>query len=86
MRVEKEKRKVYVICTDGLLIKGVVHINPGERVIDFVNDQKEDFIAVTSAEIFNMKEVHSFKLFSEMARKKNVLIVNKNSIGFIEEL
>lgn len=49
MRVEKEKRKVNITCLDNSLIKGFVHINPGERIIDFINDQKENFIAVTES-------------------------------------
>jgi hypothetical protein len=37
MKVEKEKRKAVIVCTDGSLVKGLVHINPGERMIDFLN-------------------------------------------------
>lgn len=86
MRIEKEKRKVNVICEDGSLVKGFVHINPGERMLDFFNDSKENFIAVTNAEFYNIKEIHSFKLFSEIAKKKNAIILNKSCIKLVEEV
>ncbi len=86
MRVEKEKRKVIIVCVDGSLVKGFVHINPGERIIDFFNDVKESFIAVTSAEFYNIKEIHSFSLFSELKKKKNVVVLNKSAIKLVEEL
>lgn len=86
MRVEKEKLKVNISCEDGSLIKGLVHINPGERLIDFLNDQKEYFIAVTNAEFYNIKEIHSFRLVNEMSKKKNLVVLNKNSIKLVEAI
>ncbi len=86
MKIEKDKRKVNIVCEDGSLIKGFVHINPGERMIDFINDAKEAFIAVTEVEFYNIKEIHSFKLFSEMTKNKKAIVVNKISIKLIEEL
>lgn len=86
MKIEKDKRKVNVICEDGSLLKGFIHTNPSERTIDFLNDEKETFIAVTHAEFYNIKEIHSFRLFSEITKKKGVVILNKYSIKFIEEI
>ena len=86
MRVEKEKRKVSIICQDNLLVEGLVHINPGERVIDFFNDAKESFIAITNADFSNLKEIKSFKLISEMLKKKNTVILNKSAIKLVEEI
>lgn len=86
MKIEKDKRQVNIVCEDGSLIKGFVHINPGERMIDFINDTKEVFIAVTEVEFYNIKEIHSFKLFSEMTKNKKAIVVNKTSIKLIEEL
>jgi len=86
MRVEKEKHKVNIICQDGSVVKGFVHINPGERIVDFFNDCKECFIAVTDVEFSNLKEVHSFKLLDEMRKKRKCIILNKVAIKLIEEL
>ena len=85
MRVEKEKHEVIIIGQDDLLVKGFVHINPGERIIDFFNDSKESFIAVTSAEFCNLKEIKSFKLINQIMKKKNTVILNKSTIKLVEE-
>lgn len=86
MKVEKEKRKVCIFCSEGFLVKGFVHINPGERIIDFINDPKEEFIAITSVEFYSTKEVRSFKMINELAKKKSSVILNKQAIRLIEEL
>jgi ribonucleotide monophosphatase NagD (HAD superfamily) len=86
IRVEKEKRKVTVFCTDGTLISGFVHINPGERILDFLNDAKEEFIAVTSAEFRNVPEIHSFKLVNEFKKKKSIVVLNKSTVKMVEEI
>jgi hypothetical protein len=86
MRVEKEKRKVSIICQDNLLVEGYIHINPGERVIDFFNDTRESFIAITNAEFSNLKEIKSFKLIEEMLKKQNAVILNKETIKLVEEI
>ena len=86
MRVEKEKHKVRIMCIDGSIVIGFVHVDPGLRIIDFVDDQKTRFIAVTNAEFQNIGQVHSFKLVMEMKKKKNTIILNKTSIRWIEEV
>jgi hypothetical protein len=67
MRVEKEARKVSIFFHDGSSVKGVVYINPGERIIDFLNDAKEDFIALSqegkSAAMINKS---SIKILEEL--------------------
>ncbi|MFA5145307.1 MAG: hypothetical protein WC723_04825 [Candidatus Omnitrophota bacterium] len=50
MKVEKEKHKVCITCIDGSLVNGFVYINPGERITDFLNDQKKNFIAITESD------------------------------------
>jgi len=85
MRVEKQKEKVMIICNDGSMIKGFVHINPGERLLDFLNDEKENFVAVTSVEFQNVATVHSFKIYSELSKKRNSIVLNKSVIRWMEE-
>lgn len=86
MRVEKEKHDVVIYCVDGSTINGFVHINPGERVIDFINDQKESFIAVTKSVCENFQEVKSFRLAGKLKCKKDLLILNKSAIKYIDEI
>ncbi len=86
MKVEKEKHNVVIHCLDGSMIKGYVHINPGERVIDFINDSKESFIAVTKTECQSFQEVKSFRLAGQFRCKKELLLLNKAAIKYVEEL
>jgi hypothetical protein len=86
MKVEKEKHDVVIYCLDGSMIKGYVHINPGERVIDFINDSKENFIAVTKTECQSFQEVKSFRLVGKFKCKKELLLLNKGAIKYIEEI
>lgn len=86
MRIEKDKRKVGIICKDNFLVKGCIHINPGERIIDFLNNTKESFIAITSAEFCNLQEIKSFKFIGKMKKNTNLIILNKSSIKLIEEI
>ena len=79
MRIEKEKRKVRLTCSDCSSISGFVHINPGERVIDFLNNEKDKFIAITEAESFDAKG-------RKVSKSKGVKIINKTCIKSIEEI
>ncbi|MFH1414002.1 MAG: hypothetical protein ABIG56_04070 [Candidatus Omnitrophota bacterium] len=86
MRVEKEKRKVNIICVDGSSLSGIIHINPGQRVIDFIDDERRSFIAVTDSKFYKTNEPKSFQLSKALANKKNMVILNKNSVKLIEEI
>lgn len=85
MKVQKEKRRVVIVCGDNSVIKGTLHINPGERLSDFFNDNKESFIVITNLEFYNMRKVCSFKLCSPRHNKANTFILNKSFIKLIEE-
>ena len=85
MKIEKEKHRVNIICRDGSVIKGFVHVDPGLRVIDFFNNPKTAFLAVTEAEFYNIEELKSFKLLSASTKKGEVVILNKTSIKLVEE-
>jgi len=86
MHVEKEKHRVNIICTDKSVITGFVHINPGTRVMDFINHEGENFIIVTSATFQNVGEIHAFKLYNELSKKRSAICLNKAAIKWIEEL
>ncbi len=85
MRVEKEKHRVSIICHDGYSIRGDIHINPGERIQDFLNDLRRNFIAVTDAEFFYTKDEAIFESQSKTAGKKDSIILNKSDIKWVEE-
>lgn len=88
MLVEKEARKVSILCRDGACIKGKVHINPGERIIDFLNDPKEAFIIVTDAEFLRHGHVRSLRLYAaeRAAKKAPTLFLLKNAIKYAIEI
>lgn len=86
MRIEKEKRRVNIVCTDGFLIKGFVHLSPGQRILDFINDPKRDYIPVTVVEIYYIKEARFLKLEPKLLIKKDVVILNTKTIKWIEEI
>lgn len=77
MHVEKEARRVSIVCRDGVSITGTVHINPGERVIDFLNDPKEAFIVVTNSE---------FRGFGRLMKRKKTVFILKNAMKWMEEV
>jgi Family of unknown function (DUF6812) len=86
MKVPTVKYKVSIVCGDGTFAKGCVHVPQGLRLLDYINDTKERFIAVTDAKFSNIGEVHSFKLYAEYRKTKKVVILNKQSVKWIEEL
>ncbi len=86
VKIEKEKHRVNIVCTDGSFVKGYVHIDPGLRLMDFLNNQEDTFVAVTNAEFSNVREVHSFAIVSEFKKKKEMVFLNKLSIKLIEEI
>ena len=86
MKVAKEKCKVRVYCNDGSFVIGFVHVSEGLRVIDFLNDLKENFIVVTDAGFQNLKEIRSFQLVAELKTKKATIFLHKESIKWVEEI
>jgi hypothetical protein len=83
MKIEKDKRKVCIICHDGTHVIGTVHINQGERLLDFFNDQKETFIPVTESEVCSSEKGGEIQL---LCKKRNTVILNKSAIKLVEEL
>jgi len=85
MRIEKEKRKVNIVCLDRSVISGVININPGERVSDFINRSEVEFLIVTNAEFKNVGEMRAFQLYNDLIKKKKTIFINKSSIKWIQE-
>jgi hypothetical protein len=56
MKIQKDKRGVKIACKDGCVIQGFIHINPGERISDFINNPDRSFIAVTEAYVTSVHE------------------------------
>lgn len=86
MSNEKEERKVNITCQDNSLLTGVIFINRGESLLDFLNNTKEQFLDVKNAEFYSIKEIRSFRLIDVIARRENVVVLNKLSIKLAEEI
>lgn len=86
MKVPTDKFYVSIVCRDGTFAKGYVHVPQGLRLLDYFNDTKERFIALTEAKFSNIKEVHSFQLYAEYRKTKRVIILNKEAIKWVEEI
>lgn len=86
MNIEKEKRKVNIVCIDNTSLNGVIFINPGERVSDFLNDLRRNFIVVSKVEFINGESLLFSKLKIKNKAKKELIIMNKSSVKWIEEI
>ena len=86
MKVPTNKFRVSIVCDDGSFAKGYVHVPHGLRLLDYINDTKEQFIALTEAKFSNIKEIHSFKLYAQYRHAKRVVILNKEAVKWIEEI
>jgi hypothetical protein len=84
MKIEKDIRRVSIVCQDGSLVNGYVHILQGERIRDFINDPKESFIPITKANFYNKSQVQLFKLFGK--KGKETVLLNKSAILLIKEI
>lgn len=80
MKIEKEQIRVHIVSGEGLSMDGFIHINPGERLIDFLNNHDDNFIAVTEARLSGVGT------FLKIGKKKDVVLLNKSSIKVIEKL
>ncbi|MBN3040001.1 MAG: hypothetical protein JW867_02630 [Candidatus Omnitrophica bacterium] len=86
MKVPTSKVTVSIVCNDGTFARGDVHVPQGLRLLDHLNNTKERFVAITSARFTNIKEIHSFKLYAEYRKAKDVIVLNKESIKWVEEI
>jgi hypothetical protein len=86
MNIEKEKRKVIIVCQDGLALSGFIFINPGERISDFLNDLRRNFIVVSKVEFANSDSPLFAKLKIKSKAKRELIILNKSAIKWLEEI
>lgn len=86
MKVPKIERRVRILCLGGSLIYGMIHISEGLRVSDSLNDTRETFLAVTQAQIADKNCSVDQQNCEEAGVKKEIVMVNKTAIEWIEEV
>lgn len=79
MKIEKDKRKVNIVLDGDILVQGLIYINPGERIFDFINDKRKSFIVLTNVEFLK-------RAIGKKEPKKNVVFINKTAVKWIEEV
>ena len=52
-QAQRDTKRAIVRTSDGVEIRGSIHIPPGTRTLDFMNRQTDSFIAVTGATILS---------------------------------
>ena len=75
-QAQREHKRAIVRTSDGVEIRGTVHIPPGTRTLDFMNRPNESFIAVTQATL----------VVSGRVEQAEFLAVNKAHITVLREL
>ena len=85
MKQPTTKRKVNVICVDRTVVKGMIHVPEGLRVIDFLNEAKNNFIVITNSQFSNIGEL-PFRLDKEIFNKdRGTIFINKSSVKWMIE-
>src|SRR3954451_16067207 len=75
-QAQRDLKRAIVRTSDGVEIRGSIHIPPGTRTLDFMNRSAESFIAVTGATISASGRVE----------QADFLAVNKAHITVLREL
>ncbi len=83
--ISKTKKPAKIYCTNGILVKGYVHLHEGERLQDFANDSKRTFVPVTKVDMFYTQWPALKKIESSLIASKEVVLLNKNVIAWMEE-
>jgi len=83
MKIPKDKLDVRIVIYGDALIQGTIHLNPGERMQDFINDKDRDFIAVTDVEFHGPRKIN-FR--SSKIMKRQNIILSKSAIKWLEEV
>jgi hypothetical protein len=75
-QAQRDLKRAIVRTSDGVEIRGLIHIPPGTRTLDFMNRGGESFIAITSATL----------AISGRVEQSEFLAVNKAHITVLREL
>jgi hypothetical protein len=75
-QAQRDLKRAIVRTSDGVEIRGLIHIPPGTRTLDFMNRTGESFIAVTGATL----------VVSGRVEQAEFLAVNKAHITVLREL
>ncbi|HEY7065329.1 MAG TPA: hypothetical protein VII06_27880 [Chloroflexota bacterium] len=75
-QAQRDLKHAIVRTSDGVEIRGMIHIPPGTRTLDFMNRPSESFIAVTQATL----------VVSGRVEQAEFLAVNKAHITVLREL
>jgi hypothetical protein len=75
-QAQRDTKRAIVRTSDGVEIRGSIHIPPGTRTLDFMNRSTENFIAVTGATIVSGGRIE----------QTSFLAVNKAHITVLREL
>lgn len=86
MKIPKMKFRVKIVCSDDSFITGFLHVDEGYRLLDFLNETRKKFIAITNAKFYDTTKIHSFKLHAESSVERDAVLLNKNSIRWVEEV
>jgi hypothetical protein len=75
-QAQRDAKRAIVRTSDGMEIRGLIHIPPGTRTLDFMNRATDNFIAVTSATI----------IVGGRVEQANFVALNKAHITVLREV
>ena len=75
-QAQRDLKRAIVRTSDGVEVRGLIHLPPGTRTLDFMNRDSESFIAVTGATIS----------INGRVEQADFLAVNKAHITVLREL
>lgn len=82
----KQERKVVIVCNDRSSMIGFIKVTPNQSTLDFINDEKENFVFIDNVEIWYTKDAQSFRLAYKWMERRSNVVLNKSAIKFIEEV
>lgn len=85
MKIPKMKFKVNIICSDDSYITGFMHVDEGYRLLDFLNETKKEFLALTEVSFKSFLKKSSLKA-KEKGIKKDFILLNRKAIKWVEEV
>ncbi len=86
MKVPKRECRVNISCLGGTLICGTMHISEGLRALDSLNDARENFFAVTQAQVKHKNLSINGQSLEGFEGEKEIIMVSKSAIEWVEEI